>query len=250
MAERRMFAKTIVLSDAFLDMPLSARCLYFTLGMFADDDGFVNSPKGIMRQAGCSEDDMKVLLAKKFLLAFKSGVIVIKHWRINNYLQKDRYTPTKYGEEKATLTLDENMAYREAKALPEPMYTQEVYTQDRLGKDRLGKDSIDSSPKRSRFVPPTLEEVKAYASENNLNVDADKFYRYFTTPNDKGETWVDSKGNKVKNWKQKMLTWDRADVKTGASQERARSRNTMMNYQEKGVSHPRLEDIEMDIDEL
>ena len=133
MAERRMFAKTIVLSDAFLDMPLSARCLYFTLGMFADDDGFVNSPKGIMRQAGCSEDDMKVLLAKKFLLAFESGVIVIKHWRINNYLQKDRYNPTKYGDEKATLSLDENGAYQTAKALPEPMYTQEVYTQDRLG---------------------------------------------------------------------------------------------------------------------
>lgn len=102
------------------------------------------------------------------------------------------------------------------------------------------------------FVPPTLEEVKAYASENNLNVDADRFYRYFTTPNDKGETWVDSKGNKVKNWKQKMLTWDKADstIKTAVSQERARSRNTMVNYVEKGVSHPRPEDIEMDIDEL
>ena len=100
------------------------------------------------------------------------------------------------------------------------------------------------------FVPPTLEEVKAYATENNLNVDADKFYRYFTTPNDKGETWVDSKGNKVKNWKQKMLTWDRADSTVKTSQERAKSRNTMMNYVEKGVSHPRLEDIEMDIDEL
>ena len=100
------------------------------------------------------------------------------------------------------------------------------------------------------FVPPTLEEVKAYATENNLNVDADKFYRYFTTPNDKGETWVDSKGNKVKNWKQKMLTWDRADSTVKTSQERAKSRNTMMNYVEKGVSHPRLEDIEMDIDDL
>ena len=100
------------------------------------------------------------------------------------------------------------------------------------------------------FVPPTLEEVKAYASEAKLNVDPEKFYRYFTTPNDKGETWVDSKGNKVKNWKQKMLTWDRSDLTVNVSQERARSRNTMMNYQEKGVSHPRLEDIEMDIDEL
>ena len=102
------------------------------------------------------------------------------------------------------------------------------------------------------FVPPTLEQVKEYASEAKLNVDPEKFYRYFTTPNNKGETWVDSKGNKVKNWKQKMLTWDRADstVKTAVSQERARSRNTMMNYVEKGVSHPRLEDIEMDIDDL
>ena len=100
------------------------------------------------------------------------------------------------------------------------------------------------------FVPPTLEEVKAYATENHLNVDADKFYRYFTTPNDKGETWVDSKGNKVKNWKQKMLTWDRADSTVKTSKEREKSRNTMMNYVEKGVSHPRLEDIEMDIDEL
>lgn len=114
----------------------------------------------------------------------------------------------------------------------------------------IEKEKRDKSKSIRTFVPPTLEEVKAYASENNLNVDADKFYRYFTTPNDKGETWVDSKGNKVKNWKQKMLTWDRADVKTGASQERARSRNTMMNYVEKGVSHPRLKDIEMDIDEL
>ena len=108
----------------------------------------------------------------------------------------------------------------------------------------------DKSKSIRTFVPPTLEEVKAYASENNLNVDADKFYRYFTTPNDKGETWVDSKGNKVKNWKQKMLTWDRADSTVNVSQERAKSRNTMMNYVEKGVSHPRLEDIEMDIDEL
>lgn len=112
MAERRMFAKTIVLSDAFLDMPLSARCLYFTLGMFADDDGFVNSPKGIMRQCGASEDDMKLLLAKKFLLDFESGVIVIKHWRINNYLRNDRYQETKYLEEKSELIIDENGAYK------------------------------------------------------------------------------------------------------------------------------------------
>ncbi len=111
MAERRMFAKTIVLSDAFLDMPLSARCLYFTLGMLADDDGFINSPKSIMRQCGASNDDMNILLAKKFLIAFESGVFVIKHWRINNYLRSDRYTETKYIEEKSKLLVDGNGGY-------------------------------------------------------------------------------------------------------------------------------------------
>ena len=114
MAERRMFAKSIVLSDAFLDMPLSARCLYFTLGMLADDDGFIGSPKAIMRQCGASQDDMIILLQKRFVLSFESGVIVIKHWRLNNYLKSDRYKATTYVEEKAELTLDAKGAYTEA----------------------------------------------------------------------------------------------------------------------------------------
>ena len=84
MASRRMFAKSIVLSDAFLDMPMSARCLYFTLNMLADDDGFVGSPKAIMRQCGASQDDLLLLLQKRYILGFESGVIVIKHWNINN----------------------------------------------------------------------------------------------------------------------------------------------------------------------
>lgn len=137
MAERRMFAKTIVTSDAFLDMPLSARCLYFTLGMFADDDGFVNNPKSIMRQVGASPDDLNLLLVKRFILAFESGVIVIKHWKIHNYIAKDRYKETKYIEEKSTLMLDEKGAYTEC--------IQDVYqmdTQVRLGKVSKGKDRL------------------------------------------------------------------------------------------------------------
>ena len=109
-----MFAKSIVLSDAFLDMPLSARCLYFTLGMLADDDGFIGNPKAIMRQCGASQDDMIILLQKRFILSFESGVIVIKHWRLNNYLKSDRYKATTYVEEKAELTLDAKGAYTEA----------------------------------------------------------------------------------------------------------------------------------------
>ena len=133
MAERRMFAKSIVLSDAFLDMPLSARCLYFTLNMVADDDGFVNNPKSIMRQCGASEDDLIILLVKKFLLAFESGVIVIKHWRINNYLRKDRYSETKYIEEKKLLKINDNGSYTQS-GIPGGI--------PRLGKDSIGKDSI------------------------------------------------------------------------------------------------------------
>lgn len=138
MAERRMFAKTIVLSDAFLDMPLGARCLYMTMGMLADDDGFVNAPKSIMRQCGATEDDLKVLLAKKFVLPFESGVIVIKHWRINNYLQKDRIQPTKYQEEFALLELEGNGAYTKQS---EACIHDSVY----IDKNSIDKNSIDKN---------------------------------------------------------------------------------------------------------
>jgi len=138
MAERRMFAKTIVLSDAFLDMPLGARCLYMTMGMLADDDGFVNAPKSIMRQCGATEDDLKVLLAKKFVLPFESGVIVIKHWRINNYLQKDRIQPTKYQEEFALLELEGNGAYTKQS---EACIHDSVY----IDKNSKDKNSIDKN---------------------------------------------------------------------------------------------------------
>lgn len=111
MAERRMFSKTIVDSDAFLDMPMSTQCLYFHLNMRADDDGFVNNPKRVQRMVGAADDDLKLLIAKSFILTFESGVIVIKHWRMNNYLRNDRYKPTVYQDEKNKLTLKENNAY-------------------------------------------------------------------------------------------------------------------------------------------
>ena len=168
MAEKRMFAKSIVLSDAFLDMPLSARCLYFTLGMLADDDGFVGSPKSIMRQCGASQDDMAVLLQKRFILAFESGVIVIKHWRINNYLQKDRKKDTTYVEELATLELDSKGAYTEKKE----MYTeciQPVYkldTQNSIDKNSIDEISLDKtniltpSEKKKRTNLTGIDSVK------------------------------------------------------------------------------------------
>lgn len=113
MAERRMFAKTIIDSDAFVDMPLSTQALYFHLSMRADDDGFINNPKKIMRMIGASDDDFKVLCLKRFVIPFESGIVVIKHWKIHNYIQKDRYKPTVYSEERAKLETKENGVYTE-----------------------------------------------------------------------------------------------------------------------------------------
>lgn len=212
MAERRMFAKTIVLSDAFLDMPLSARCLYFTLGMLADDDGFVNSPKSIMRQCGAQEDDMRILIAKKFVLVFDSGVIVIKHWRINNYLRSDRYVETKYVDEKSSLTVDDSGIYHAG--IPGGIPNSGIPS---IGKDRLGKESIGKDIEGAdKFTPPTMEDVVEYAKQRNSSVDPKVFYDYFT----EGK-WKDSKGNKVRNWKQKFITWERQ----GGNENKPVSRN-------------------------
>jgi hypothetical protein len=165
MAERRMFAKTVIGSDAFLDMPASARLLYYDLGMRADDDGFVNSPKSIMRMTGASEDDAKLLIGKKFIIPFESGVVVIKHWNINNYIQKDRYSETKYKEEKSLLSLDENKAYKLPESIANTQCIQNVYevdTQVRLGKDRLGK---------SKDIYGTFKNVKLTQEENKKLID-------------------------------------------------------------------------------
>lgn len=154
MAERRMFAKSIIDSDAFLDMPTSSRLLYFDLSMRADDDGFINSPKKIARMTGASEDDLKLLIAKQFILPFESGVVVVKHWRIHNYIQKDRYKETLYTEEKAKLSLKCNKEYTletDNIQVVTDLDTECIQsvnsldTQVRLGKDRLelGKDRVN-----------------------------------------------------------------------------------------------------------
>ena len=196
-----MFAKTLVTSDAFLDMPLSTRCLYFTLGMLADDDGFVNNPKSIMRQVGASMDDLNLLIAKRFILTFDSGIIVIKHWRIHNYIQNDRYKETKYLEEKGMICLDEKGAYTEC-----IQDVSKVDTQVRLGKDRLelGQDNNINDQPQKRFVKPTIEEVQAYCKERNNNVDAQRWFDFYES---KG--WKVGK-NPMKDWKASIRTWERS----------------------------------------
>lgn len=139
MAKRRMFSQQITDSDSFLDMPLSAQALYFHLGMSADDDGFVNNPKRIQRIIGANEDDLKLLIAKKFIIAFESGVVVIKHWKINNAIRSDRYTPTVYTEEKAMLNEKSNKAY----TLGIPNDNQRLPSGSRsIGKVSIDKDNV------------------------------------------------------------------------------------------------------------
>ena len=140
MAKKRMFSKQITDADAFMDMPLSTQALYFHLNMNADDDGFVNSPKRISRTIGASEDDLKLLIAKNFIIPFESGVVVVKHWKMHNTIQKDRYTPTVYTEEKSLLIEKDNKAY----SLVDTECIQNGYkldTQNRLDKNRLDKGS-------------------------------------------------------------------------------------------------------------
>lgn len=138
MANRRMFSKNITDTDLFLDMPMSTQCLYFHLNMSADDDGFIGNAKTIRRMVGASEDDLKLLIAKEFIFPFESGVVVIRDWKIHNYIRKDRYSETVYQEEKAQIVENENGRYVIGTNNGIPTVDQRL-PQVRLGKVRIGK---------------------------------------------------------------------------------------------------------------
>ena len=213
-----MFAKAIVLSDAFLDMPMSARCLYFTLAMLADDDGFINSPKSIMRQCGSTSDDMNILIAKRFVLTFESGVVVIKHWRIHNLIQKDRYRETKYLEERAMLTLDVNKAYTEAVSDVYPECIQDVSKpepQVRLGEVRLGESRVGEVIEEA--APPKSVRHKYGQYKNVLLTDEDMDKLQEEFPNDWHErieslsSYMASHGKSYKNHLATIRNWAKKD---------------------------------------
>lgn len=211
-----MFAKTIIDSDAFLDMTPGARLLYYDLAMRADDDGFINAPKKVMRIIGASEKELSELINSKFILAFDSGVVVVKHWRIHNAIRKDRYKETKYTEEKSKLSIKDNGAYTMATTCQpndnqmttncQPNDNQRL-PQDRLGKDRLGKDRLGEikteGENRKRFVPPTVGEVITYCVERGNDIDAQQFIDFYAS---KG--WMVGK-NKMTDWRAAVRTWEK-----------------------------------------
>lgn len=187
MAQKRMFNKVITNDDNFLEMPCSSQVLYFHLSMNADDDGFVNNWKSIMRITGTKEDDLKVLIAKQYIIPFDSGVIVIRHWRLNNYLQKDRIIPTQYQEELKQLQLNNNNVYS--------MYTKCIHSID---KNSIDKNSIDIYGEFQN-VKLTKEEYHKLEQANLLP--------YI----EKLSSYMASKNKKYKSHYATILNWSRKD---------------------------------------
>jgi hypothetical protein len=159
MANKRMFSKQITTSDAFVDMPVSSQLLYFHLNMEADDDGFVANPKRIVRMLGGGDDDLKVLLMKRFLIGFEGGVVVIKHWLLHNAVRKDMYRETQYLDEKKQLKIKDNGVYTEVRneSVTLPLH--------RIDKVRLDKDRIDKI--RGEETPSQKMESFVLSSEEN-----------------------------------------------------------------------------------
>lgn len=185
MAERRMFARSIVDSDAFLDMPISARLLYYDLGMAGDDDGFVGSPRKIMRMVGATEDDMKLLIAKQFIIPFDSGIVVIRHWKTHNYIRGDRYKPTQYQDEKVLLAEDTNKNYalRLPVGIPDGnQVSPNCLPSGSIGKVRLGEYREDILSGKSDLAPQedekAADQIKAVI--DYLNQKTGKAYRAAT----------------------------------------------------------------------
>jgi len=208
MAERRMFAKTIIDSDIFLDMPQTTQNLYFHLNMRADDEGFVNSPKKIMRMVGSNQNDLEVLLSKRYLIAFKSGVIVIKHFKLHNTIRKDRMKETLYVEEKALLTEKENGAYTELQPIDNQMSTNctpSVLECSIVKSSIVECNTAEPKPKRKRFVPPSLDEIKKHIQEKEYNVNPEKFFFHYES-----NGWMAGR-TKMKDWKSSLGKWNTSE---------------------------------------
>ena len=210
MANKRMFSISVVDTDRFLEMPISSRLLYYELGMRADDDGFVDNWKKILLFTGLKEDDLKLLIAKSFIIPFESGVIVIKHWRMNNYLQKDRKKATNYQEELKMLDVSAGGEYFLRKSIENKRQNEiciqngyEMDTQYSIDKNSIDKNNIKENIKRKVFKKPTLEEVQEYCKERNNNIDPNNFIDFYESK----DWYVGS--NKMKDWKACIRTWEK-----------------------------------------
>ena len=229
-----MFAKTIIDSDAFIDMPLSTQALYFHLSMRADDDGFINNPKKIQRMIGASDDDLKVLCMKRFIIPFESGIVVIKHWKIHNYIQKDRYKPTVYVEEKKLIETKGNGAYTECIQDVSKADTQVSIGKVSIVKDSLGECSVvdgtatATEENQLKVVGGSLGKGVVYLTDSQLHdlmdrLGLDAFNRYV----DRLATFIIEKNAHVKNHYETILKWYEEDsqVKKSTGKKKPRQGN-------------------------
>ena len=231
----------IIDSDAFLEMPLSTQALYFHLSMRADDDGFLNNAKKIMKLINANNNDYDILLSKRFIIQFPDGICVIKHWRINNYLRSDRYKETLYVDEKSMLKIKNNGSYtlNDNVGIPNCYQTDTNQLPDcshcipSIDKSSIDKSSIDKSS--SRFTPPTLDEVRNYCKERNNTVDCERWYDFYES---KG--WMIGK-NKMKDWKAAVRTWEK---KSKDQSQKPTNQNKFNNFPQRDYTEQDLLSME------
>ena len=198
MAERRMFAKSVINSARFLTMPPSSRLLYYDLGMAADDDGVVEAFT-VMRTTGAADDDLRVLVSKGFVSLLNDELVAyITDWSTNNQIRKDRYQPSIY---KNLLVKLGDGNQRLTDGLPDG---NQRSTQYRLGKVSTGEENKAATPPRPRFIPPTVDEIKAYCTERKNAVDAERFFDFYSA-----NGWEQGKGKPIVDWKAAVRTWER-----------------------------------------
>ncbi|HFH9298055.1 TPA: DnaD domain-containing protein [Streptococcus agalactiae] len=209
MAQKRMFSNIITDTDRFLDMPASSQNLYFHLNMHADDDGFVDSPKRIMRNVGAGNDDMNVLLSKKFVLNFDSGLILIKDWKIHNVIRKDMYKPTVYTEEKSQIIVDDTKSYQ----FRNEYVPQNRLDKNRLDKNRLDKNRLDKDREETIFhfvenefgrllSPMEIETIRTMIKENNHDLIKEAIKRTKL----QGKTNLNYVRGILRNWRDDNIT--------------------------------------------
>ena len=231
MADKRMFSLKIVDSDLFLDMPLSSQCLYFHLSMRADDDGFVDNPKKIIKIIGANEDDLKILITKGFVIVFERGIIVITHWKINNYIRNDRRKETMYITEKQSLTQTENGAYIKLENLGIPNDNQvSTICPHSIGKGRLDKVSIDKGrgEKENQSAP-----VFFYGKYQNVRLTEEEYHKlkdklqsHTDTMIEKLSRYIKSSGKNYQDHYVTILNWYEEDK----DKLRQKGLNKKMNY--------------------
>lgn len=211
MAEKRMFTQKIVESDAFLELPFSARCLYFHLNINADDDGFLNSPNKVIRIVGASEKDLKVLITKRFVLDFGGGIICIKHWRMHNTLKKDRYKATQYQKEFSMLIIQEDGSYTENTQSgtimePERNHSIDKNSIDQISLDKEREDK-DNKPVRHKYG----EYQNVLLSDSDLEKLKTEFPHDWENRIENLSAYIASTGKSYKNHLATIRNWARKD---------------------------------------